>query len=355
MNRKPLPPTPEEKLVAKLEEMGVPVVEGYVLKSHIQKALAKVCDCGHDPCPEACPPDCPCKSHEVEAEGEELILNRKTYSFNKHDGSDGKTAVEVDHSNLISKYKVGDTFTVHIAAPGSGAITYKITKIDDEGMWGTLEEDLSVIEPEVVSSIDKDVEKRAREELRKWDKESLIDHIITSSSEDFLLEVILGENGESTADYRPPRALDWEKKKGLVRKEREEEKYSQIELSEVNSSDTLRNMIRKGGWMGEITFEGEDVHSLVVDLEEAATKKLLEETESSKSGVSTSYLGYDPRTKTFILGLKSLEDGKSLHSFYVFDGDRITRSENFKSTYRDSFKKFVPKEYVTIVSFGHTA
>ena len=79
-----------------------------------------------------------------------LVWPKYTYSFNKEAGSDGKTAVKVDNSAQYSKYKVGDNIAFHAGAPGIGKVVYKITKINDDGVWGIeTENTISVPEPDM--------------------------------------------------------------------------------------------------------------------------------------------------------------------------------------------------------------
>ena len=65
----------------------------------------------------------------TEKKKEVLILSRTTYT------GEGE---KIDNSKSISKYKVGGTFTVWAAAPGSGKENYTITKIDKKGIWGVV-------------------------------------------------------------------------------------------------------------------------------------------------------------------------------------------------------------------------
>ena len=61
---------------------------------------------------------------------------------------DLKEPVRVDHSDEVAKYKVGELFVTEAGAPGFGSVSYIITRIDEEGIWGVLYEDKSgILEP----------------------------------------------------------------------------------------------------------------------------------------------------------------------------------------------------------------
>lgn len=51
--------------------------------------------------------------------------------------------VKVDRSDEIAKYKIGAKFAAEVAAPGTGRIVYRITRIDVHGMCGVVIEDTS--------------------------------------------------------------------------------------------------------------------------------------------------------------------------------------------------------------------
>jgi hypothetical protein len=68
---------------------------------------------------------------------EHLVLPRIVYSYNLPE-SDGTVAVPVDQSLWLSQYVVGGTFHVEAGGPGCGSITYRITRIDAEGLWGVV-------------------------------------------------------------------------------------------------------------------------------------------------------------------------------------------------------------------------
>jgi hypothetical protein len=72
----------------------------------------------------------------------ELIYSRHCYSFDA-EGATPEEPAWVDNSKEISKYKVGQFFVTWVAAPGYGKISYIITRIDDQGIWGVVHEDTS--------------------------------------------------------------------------------------------------------------------------------------------------------------------------------------------------------------------
>ena len=77
----------------------------------------------------------------------ELIYGRYGYSFNEP-GAEKEVPVKVDHSKEINEYSVGQFFITEVGAPGYGMISYIITRIDEEGIWGVLHEDKSgILEP----------------------------------------------------------------------------------------------------------------------------------------------------------------------------------------------------------------
>ena len=49
-----------------------------------------------------------------------------------------------DNSQFIDRYQGRLTIFFDVRAPGYGGRTYKITKIDDKGLWGYLLKDESV-------------------------------------------------------------------------------------------------------------------------------------------------------------------------------------------------------------------
>ena len=76
-----------------------------------------------------------------------LIFGRFGYSFNEPGATD-EVPIKVDYSEEVAKYKVGMFFVTEVGAPGYGSISYIITRIDEEGIWGVLYEDKSgVLEP----------------------------------------------------------------------------------------------------------------------------------------------------------------------------------------------------------------
>jgi hypothetical protein len=62
----------------------------------------------------------------------ELVLPRKILSY-KDD-----QPFEIDNSDEISKYQIGDQLILYAGAPGIGQWQYKITKIDEKGLWAEL-------------------------------------------------------------------------------------------------------------------------------------------------------------------------------------------------------------------------
>ncbi len=44
--------------------------------------------------------------------------------------------IPTDNSDEVSKHMIGDDYTQWMAAPGTGKITYRITRIDGQGVWG---------------------------------------------------------------------------------------------------------------------------------------------------------------------------------------------------------------------------
>jgi hypothetical protein len=76
-----------------------------------------------------------------------LIYGRFGYSFDVP-GAKKEEPVRVDHSEEVAKYKAGMFFVTETGAPGYGSISYIITRIDDEGIWGVLHEDKTgILEP----------------------------------------------------------------------------------------------------------------------------------------------------------------------------------------------------------------
>ncbi len=62
-----------------------------------------------------------------------LVVSRKTYSFDEDD-----QWVEHDHSAEVDALQVGETVVHWVAAPGSGKVIYRVTRIDQEGAHGVL-------------------------------------------------------------------------------------------------------------------------------------------------------------------------------------------------------------------------
>ncbi len=75
---------------------------------------------------------------------EQLIYTRKSFSFN-HETDEhgcgkpqgGEPACEVDCSAYIARYAVGGNFGGFVAAPGTGELVYRITRIDAAGIWAS--------------------------------------------------------------------------------------------------------------------------------------------------------------------------------------------------------------------------
>lgn len=67
---------------------------------------------------------------------DKLILPRYTYSYNHPRSKDDTDPVKVDNKPQYDKYKAGDNITFDAGAPGIGKVTYKITRIDNKGVWG---------------------------------------------------------------------------------------------------------------------------------------------------------------------------------------------------------------------------
>lgn len=60
-----------------------------------------------------------------------LIQPRITYSFD-----DNENSIPEDNSEILSTIKVGQTLTYTAAAPGTGKVTYRVTRIDEKGAHG---------------------------------------------------------------------------------------------------------------------------------------------------------------------------------------------------------------------------
>jgi hypothetical protein len=80
---------------------------------------------------------------KVLASKDEILIHRTSISFNES-GHKGEPT-EIDNSKEIDKHKQGDMFTVWMGAPGTGSITYKITKKNKQGLWGIKIKDTSRI------------------------------------------------------------------------------------------------------------------------------------------------------------------------------------------------------------------
>jgi len=66
----------------------------------------------------------------------ELVEHRFVYSFNHPDAvKDGPDAKPVREERTID-CAVGEEVTHSASAPGTGKVTYRITRIDEEGAWG---------------------------------------------------------------------------------------------------------------------------------------------------------------------------------------------------------------------------
>lgn len=60
---------------------------------------------------------------------EELIVPRRSHGSPE------------DNSRWIERYKVGEVFVADAGAPGTGHRSWKVTRIDAEGLWGIILED----------------------------------------------------------------------------------------------------------------------------------------------------------------------------------------------------------------------
>ena len=67
---------------------------------------------------------------------EVLVVCRRVYSYNESDGSDGKTPVAVDRSADCDRYAANDLHVAYLAAPGTGRVTHRVTRVDERGVWG---------------------------------------------------------------------------------------------------------------------------------------------------------------------------------------------------------------------------
>lgn len=71
-----------------------------------------------------------------EAQNERLIDSRETFTF--YDNAPGGFMSPNAH---YRNYAVGDIVTHFVAAPGTGRVVYRVTRIDDKGAWGVVVED----------------------------------------------------------------------------------------------------------------------------------------------------------------------------------------------------------------------
>lgn len=70
---------------------------------------------------------------------EELILPRRSHG------------IPEDNSRWIERYKVGEVFVSEAGAPGTGHRSWKVIRIDAEGLWGILLQDtIRELEPSEV-------------------------------------------------------------------------------------------------------------------------------------------------------------------------------------------------------------
>lgn len=72
---------------------------------------------------------------------EKLIYQRLVWSFDSKKDRQRREAGEphrLDRSSEIKHVKPGDTMTLHATAPNVGKTVYCVTRIDREGVWGTL-------------------------------------------------------------------------------------------------------------------------------------------------------------------------------------------------------------------------
>lgn len=74
---------------------------------------------------------------------ETIVRHRKYFSFNhESEGHDcglkqGESPpCELNNSKEVDAIKIGQRVTHFYAAPGSGTVTYCVTRIDEEGAWG---------------------------------------------------------------------------------------------------------------------------------------------------------------------------------------------------------------------------
>lgn len=75
-----------------------------------------------------------------------LILNRIVYRF------DGDRAVLEDTSPECDVYKRGDALVTWAGAPGTGRTVYRITRVDQRGVWGVEVSDTArVLSPQEVA------------------------------------------------------------------------------------------------------------------------------------------------------------------------------------------------------------
>lgn len=82
-----------------------------------------------------------CKTED--GRDEIVIVSPSTWSRNEEmpDGWE-------ETKNDLSQYRVGQEIVRRAAAPGIGRWVYRVTRIDDWGVWGVLEEDtVRVMEP----------------------------------------------------------------------------------------------------------------------------------------------------------------------------------------------------------------
>lgn len=57
----------------------------------------------------------------------------------------------VDCRDVIARYAVGDAFVVEAGAPGIGRTVYRVTGVDDRGLWGYVESNtMRMLDPEEV-------------------------------------------------------------------------------------------------------------------------------------------------------------------------------------------------------------
>ena len=83
---------------------------------------------------------------EPEGEGEEEVLVYPAQTYRHVTGSpDDRYVVS---KNDLKGFYVGMKHVTWAAAPGTGRTVYRVTRIDDEGVWGVVEEDtVRILEP----------------------------------------------------------------------------------------------------------------------------------------------------------------------------------------------------------------